>query len=114
MIALLVAVATLMLGPSSNGHSYTVAPQTRIVVTLPSNQTTGFSWHLAARPDGHVVKLVSHRYVAPKTKRVGAGGKEIWRFRAVGAGSTRLRLVYEQAGQMQPVGRRYSVKIHVR
>jgi len=61
-----------------------------------------------------VVRLVSHRYVAPTTASPGAAGKEIWRFRAVGAGSTWLRLVYEQAGKMNSTGRMYCVKIHVR
>ena len=113
-MALLVVLAGLTLGFGSNGHTYTVAPQTRIVVTLPSNATTGYHWQLAAEPNPHVVKLVSHRYVAPKTKRVGAAGKEIWRFRAVGAGTARLRLTYVQAGKTNSVGRHYSVKIHVR
>lgn len=113
-MALLALVAVLALGPGSNGHTYSVAPNRTIVVTLPSNQTTGFSWHLAARPKRHVVKLVSHRYVAPQTSKVGAAGKEIWRFRAVGAGSTWLRLVYEQGGKMNSMGRHYGVKIHVR
>lgn len=114
MIALFAVLATLALGPASNGRTYSVAPRTRIVVTLPSNQSTGFSWHLAARPKRQVVKLVSHRYVAPTNSGPGSAGKEVWRFRAVGAGSTWLRLVYEQAGKMKSIGPRYAVKIHVR
>jgi predicted secreted protein len=113
-VALFVVLATLALRYGANGHTYSVAPQTKIVVTLPSNQSTGFSWHLAARPNKQVVKLVSHRYVAPTASNPGSAGKEIWRLRAVGAGSTRLRLAYEQAGKTNSVARLFSVKIHVR
>jgi predicted secreted protein len=69
---------------------------------------------LSARPDAAVVRLVSHRYLAPRTKRPGAAGKEIWRFRAVGAGKARVRLVY--AGPTRPprIARRFSVGIRVR
>jgi predicted secreted protein len=111
-MALLFVLATLALGPASNGHTYSVAPATKIVVTLPSNRSTGYHWRLRVRPDPHVVKLVSHHYVVPKTKRVGAAGKEIWRFRAVGAGSVKLRLVYVQAGRVG--GRLFGIGIHVR
>ena len=61
-----------------------------------------------------MVKFVSHHYVAPKRgSNPGAAGKEISRFRAVDAGSTRLRLSYEQAGTHK-VGGAYRVKLHVR
>ncbi|HZT92909.1 MAG TPA: protease inhibitor I42 family protein [Gaiellaceae bacterium] len=113
MALLFVLLATLTLGPAANGHSYSVKPQTTIAVVLPSNASTGFQWRLAARPDKQVVRLLSHRYVAPKTKRVGAAGKEVWRFRALGAGAARLRLVYVQSGHTTPA-RRFTVRVRVR
>ena len=113
MALLFVLLATLSLGPAASGHTYSVKPQTTIAVTLPSNASTGYRWLLAARPDKQVVRLVSHRYVARKTKRVGAAGKEIWRFRAVGAGSTRLRLAYVQSAHTR-AARRFTVRIRVR
>jgi predicted secreted protein len=113
MALLFTLLATLTLGPAANGHTYSVKPQTTIVVVLPSNASTGFRWRLAARPDTQVVRVLSHRYVAPKTKRPGAAGKEVWRFRALAAGAARVRLVYVQSGHNTPA-RRFAVRLHVR
>jgi predicted secreted protein len=41
-----------------------------------------------------VLELVDSTYVEPETELVGAGGEEVWTFRAVGEGSTRLELDY--------------------
>jgi predicted secreted protein len=114
MALLLMLLATLTLTPADNGRSFSVAPGTPIVVELASNASTGYRWRLATRPDEAVVTLISHRYLAPRTKRPGAAGKEVWRFRAVGAGVARLRLSY--AGPTRPprIARRFSVAIRVR
>jgi predicted secreted protein len=81
---------------------------------LRSDASTGYRWPLAGKPDASVVKLVSHHYVAAKPgSNPGAACKEIWRFRAVGKGSTRLRLTYVQAGTKR-VGRVFRVKLGVR
>jgi inhibitor of cysteine peptidase len=113
-MALFLALAALALGPASNGHTYSVAPSTKIAITLPSNASTGYRWRLAGKPAASVVKFVSHHYVAPKPgSNPGAAGKEIWRFRAVGKGTTRLRLTYVQAGSKH-VARAFRVKLHVR
>ncbi|OGT22759.1 MAG: hypothetical protein A3C55_06110 [Gammaproteobacteria bacterium RIFCSPHIGHO2_02_FULL_42_13] len=48
-------------------------------VKLSSNATTGYAWFIKSY-DSNLLVLQSHRYVAPKTLRVGAGGYEIWVF----------------------------------
>lgn len=63
-------------------------------MTLASNATTGYHWELAAALDEAIVKLVSSTYQAPKTGLIGAGGQEIWTFKAVGLGETVIRLNY--------------------
>jgi predicted secreted protein len=85
-----------------------------IAFLLVPNATTGYSWRLPTKPSSSLLRLVSHRYVAPKSKLPGAGGKEIWRFTAVGKGTARLRLEYVGPGQARKVGRRFSVRINVR
>lgn len=49
-------------------------------ITLKSNPTTGYSWFLG-QYNHHIVSVISHRYVAPDTKLIGAGGKEVWVFK---------------------------------
>ena len=63
-------------------------------LTLASNATTGYHWELAAPLDEALVKLVSSTYQAPGTGLLGAGGQEIWTFRAVGRGQTVIQLKY--------------------
>lgn len=114
MAFLLVLLTTLALRPADNGHTYSVAAPTKIVLVLPSNGTTGYEWLLARRSDRSVVKLVSHSYVAPTTKRPGAAGTEVWRFEAVGAGTARLQLAYARPGQAKRAARRFAVTLRVR
>jgi inhibitor of cysteine peptidase len=63
-------------------------------ITLTSNATTGYHWELSAPPDEAVVKLVTNEYKSPETRALGAGGQEIWTFRAVGPGRTVINLKY--------------------
>lgn len=65
------------------------------VLTLESNPSTGYLWRLAEKPDENVVRFVSSEYkAASDTRRVGAGGNEVWTFRAEGKGRTAINLIY--------------------
>jgi inhibitor of cysteine peptidase len=63
-------------------------------ITLASNVTTGYHWELAAALDEAMVQLVGSEYKAPESRLAGAGGQEIWTFRAVGQGQTLINLKY--------------------
>jgi predicted secreted protein len=65
-----------------------------IQVVLESNVTTGYGWQLEAPLDGAVLELVGDRYEAPDTDLVGAAGRQVFDFRAVGDGSTFIQLWY--------------------
>lgn len=93
------AAAALAAGPvplhaADSGRTIRVRPATPIVLTLPSNPSTGFRWRLLRPLDRRVLTLVGHRYVAPKSALLGAPGTEVWRFRTVAVGTFRLRLGY--------------------
>ena len=64
------------------------------VLTLESNPTTGYRWQVADKLDEKTVKLISSEYNAPDTKLVGAGGNEVWTFKAAGKGKTTINLIY--------------------
>jgi inhibitor of cysteine peptidase len=113
MIALVAVLAMLSLTSADNGKAYTVTPHTAVVLTLPSNASTGYRWQL--KPvDKSVLRLVSHRYLQPKKSLPGAPGEERWRFTAVGAGSVQLRLVYVRSWEKNKPARRFGVTIRVR
>jgi inhibitor of cysteine peptidase len=80
-----------------SGTTVELIPDGEVVITLESNASTGFAWTLAREPDPSVLELVDSTYVEPETELVGAGGEEVWTFRAVGEGSTELALSYERS-----------------
>jgi inhibitor of cysteine peptidase len=97
---------------ADNGSTVSVKPPTAIVVTLASNPSTGYSWKLLSK-SGAVVRLVSHRYVPPKVSRPGAGGHEVWTFKAVARGTASIVLGYLRPFQPKQVVQRFRAVIRV-
>jgi len=63
-------------------------------ITLQYNASTGYQWEFAKPPDEKFLKLVGTEYKRPDSKFVGAGGDEVWTFKAVAEGKTALELGY--------------------
>lgn len=65
-------------------------------VTLPSNPSTGYQWALASMPDSKVVQLLGNRYLPPTKEKppMGAPGRTVWSFKAVGPGKETIVLHY--------------------
>lgn len=79
-----------MLTPADNGKTITVSPGSRIVVGLPENPTTGYSWTVdGLDPE---VRLVSSEYVEGKDVQIGGSGTRTLVFEARGSGSHHIRL----------------------
>jgi predicted secreted protein len=70
------------------------APGREFTLTLESNRTTGYQWQPAKLPNEKILRLIRNEYRVPKTRLVGAGGKEVWTFKAVGKGKTEIFLKY--------------------
>ena len=92
-------------GTSANGKTYTISSPNinasagdEFIIQLDSNQTTGFQWGVAGSLDPSVVKKVSSKYVpdANPSGKMGAGGKELWTFKAVKAGTATIAMTYTQ------------------
>jgi predicted secreted protein len=64
------------------------------VLTLPSNPTTGYIWQPAEPFDERILRFIGHEYRSDHPGLTGAGGREIWIFKAVGTGETRIMLKY--------------------
>ncbi len=68
-----------------------------IKVTVASNPTTGFKWNLVAISDAVVLKQDGEsEYVPPESTLIGAGGEEIWTFKALKRGTSRVSLAYSR------------------
>jgi inhibitor of cysteine peptidase len=70
----------------------TVGQEFKII--LPSNPTTGYQWVLVKPPDGKLAKLLRSDYLRPDSKLMGAGGHMMWTFKALGEGTTEMKLNY--------------------
>ncbi|MDD5312103.1 MAG: protease inhibitor I42 family protein [Dehalococcoidia bacterium] len=71
----------------------------KIVVTLPSNSaSTGFSWDQKAEiSDPQVLEQTKHETVAPAdTKMVGAPGADVFTFRSLELGFSKVLLKYSR------------------
>lgn len=66
-----------------------------VVLELPSDPATGDEWRIGALPDSRIMALLSADYQAgPSSAPTGSGGRQRWTFRAVGPGTTMVRLDY--------------------
>lgn len=68
-----------------------------LILSLPSNPTTGFRWTLRDGADGVLQRLGPEVYSNPEDAGlVGAAGQSTWRFSAREPGEGRLLLTYQQ------------------
>ncbi|MDF3931477.1 protease inhibitor I42 family protein [Pseudomonas citronellolis] len=68
-----------------------------LVLTLPSNPTTGFRWEVRDPASGVLASLGPEVYSNPEDNGlVGSAGESTWRFRVTGAGEGRLQLAYHR------------------
>ena len=81
---------------SSSGKQIEIAVGGSITVTLDSNATTGYSWEFKGISNPAILEKTDNKYEAPTTGLMGAGGKEVWTFKALKAGTTTLSMEYSQ------------------
>ena len=84
------------LNESSSGKQVDVFVGGSFTVTLDSNATTGYSWELKEISDTGILEKTDNKYVAPTSSLMGAGGKEVWTFKALAPGTTTLSMEYSQ------------------
>jgi inhibitor of cysteine peptidase len=88
--------STPHLSEKDNNKVLTVKPGQVVVLTLPSNPSTGSRWRWVpmGSPENISLDQLSHRYVAPKGQAPGAAGEEVWRLRFSGQGGMLFELGY--------------------
>jgi inhibitor of cysteine peptidase len=90
------AAAQLDLTEKENGKDLWMDRGDLLVFHLPANPSTGYSWSVAASKPGLLLQQGEAICEIPKSAkgRVGAGGTEVWRFRAERAGTLTLTFSY--------------------
>lgn len=93
-----------------------VAPGQVLVVPLSANPSTGFTWVWdEGAAAGVLVQDGEPSMSAPDPERIGSGGTQTWRFRAVKPGDATLRLDYRRAWEAdQPAAQTLRWRIEVR
>jgi predicted secreted protein len=88
------AAKTVSVTASSNGRTVHLHRGDTLNVTLREVKDGGFTWRTLVAPAPAVLKTVSSRYVPPNLPAgaVGGEGKRVNRYRAAGAGRTKVRL----------------------
>jgi len=84
----------------------TLAQGQLLIVTLPSNPTTGYRWLLQNPAQSVLRSLGPEVYTnAEDAGIVGAAGQSVWRYRAQGPGQGHLLMVLQQpwAPEVKPV-----------
>ncbi len=82
---------------SDSGGTASLIPYQPLVVRLPANPSTGYSWRYVVAGDD-VLRLETINGEAPAPNgMVGVAGEEVWSFRAQGAGRAVLTYVYERS-----------------
>ena len=89
-----------------------------LVVTLESNPTTGYRWEVVETQESILEQMGEAEFKSSETggpPLVGAGGWEIFRFKAISAGQTSLKLVYHRPWEegVEPL-KTFSLQVVVR
>jgi inhibitor of cysteine peptidase len=96
----------------------TVGVGDELVVTLDSNpNSTGFSWALVSISNTSVVMNVSNEYIPNPTPTgeqiVGSGGKEVWTFKALAAGTSKIEMMYARPWESVEPAARFNITVTV-
>lgn len=71
-----------------------IAAGQQFSIVLDSNRTTGYQWQLSKPLNAAILQKVDNIYESPQTNLTGAGGKDLWTFKAVAAGKTSVQFQY--------------------
>jgi copper homeostasis protein (lipoprotein) len=97
---------------SDSGQTIEVEPRQRVFVVLGSDRATGYGWTLASGP-GSFTSVGDPVYAQGAAR--GAGGTEIWLFRASTSGKQELSFQYRRPSEQGvPAARTVSFSISVR
>jgi inhibitor of cysteine peptidase len=106
----------IQLSESDAGRQIVLAKGGKLLVALPSNPSTGFSWAVS-RPMPSVLRQEGEPRFVPAGSTlpvVGAGGTEVFTFTAVQTGTSNLELEYRRPFEAVPPARTFSIDVVVR
>jgi predicted secreted protein len=92
-----------MVTDMATGWPVTLQVGQELTARLTANRSTGYGWTLRAKSDGGILAQQGEAgYEAPADALPGAGGVEVFRFKATKPGQTTLAFDYKRAGDASP------------
>ncbi len=79
---------------SENQENIGIRKGQEFTINFISNASTGYSWKVDESYDKNIVNLVGHEYKSSNSGMVGAAGEELWTFKGVNRGNTKLNFSY--------------------
>jgi len=107
---------TVDVNEADNGGQVELELGKLLVVTLESNPSTGYRWELVENNDSVLKQFGQVEFKSSDTgdsPMVGAGGWEIFRFKAVSAGQATLGLVYHRSWEDAEPLKTFSIQVTV-
>ena len=86
-------IDVLKITQADNGKAITMKKGQVLKLSLDSNPTTGYQWYIEELDD-KLLKIVNMDFESPDTSRMGAGGKQFWKIKAINSGETKLLILY--------------------
>ncbi len=68
-------------------------------IGLEANPSTGYAWQLDQPLDVSLIQFITNLYIQPASELLGAPGRELWVFKAIGQGQARIVLKYVRPWQ---------------
>lgn len=95
---------------ADNGQRLELRGDQMLVVDLEGNPSTGYLWEIV-NFDIKILRPIGPVEFVPQSDRLGAPVRMVYRFQAVGAGSSDLVLVYRRPWEEQPPLDRFSIRV---
>ncbi|GAK61400.1 secreted protein-like protein [Candidatus Vecturithrix granuli] len=88
-------LSSLTLDEAKSGSIVEMTAGDVFVIVLEGNPTTGYTWELDTL-DATIVQQIGEAEFTPESDAIGSGGKFTFRFQAISAGQSFLKLLYHR------------------
>lgn len=85
----------------------------KFTIRMESNPTTGYGWQLSDSLDNEII-LVTNTFIPPDSQLCGAGGHEVWTFKAMHAGRAKISMEYVRPWEKDQPARTNVFKVIVK
>jgi len=89
------------LGHENNGAIIRVSVGAAVIIRLPENPSTGFTWQYTVNEN--ILEVVGDNYIGPENAIPGAGGTRVLKFNVIGSGDGEVNMNYVRPWENQPI-----------